>query len=433
MGLSEKKDRDHHESSPDVMREAALPLIDSRAPLFKKMERLMETLRDHLKIRRMSLAVLDREEESLWAVYSPRTRVARRKIPLSSSLLAAEVFRSSETALVGDIAERDDPKSMGEFHTVSCVFMPLKGRGKTIGVAGFADPLDADRFTDERMGYIGRLVEYLGDYVENARVLDRMKRDLERTRKENKELKRLMDWRAEATQMIVHDLKTPINETLGNLDLLREEPLSELGVECLDSALLGCDSLMRMVTNILDVSRMQSKKMMLKPEPKDLIALAQAAILGTASLRALNNVRVEETWSEAPMRVIADENLIKRTLINLLENAAKFSPEGEAIRITGKTDQGYRVIEVEDQGPGIPADLRRTIFDSYVSGPSAAQTIHSYGLGLAMCRLAAELHGGDIAVVSEPGMGSRFILRLPMNSAGEDAFTEQYEELEKAS
>ena len=433
MGFSEKSDRNHQNGSSDVTREAALLLIDSRAPLFRKMERLMETLRGHLKIQRMSLAILDREGKNLWAVYSPRTGVARRKIPVSSGLLAAEVFRNKKTALVGDIAGRDDAKSMGDCHTVSCVFTPLNGQGKTIGVAGFADPLDGERFTDERIGCIERLVDYTGDYIQNARILDQTKRDRDRARKENNELKRLMDWKAEATQMIVHDLKTPINETLGNLDMLREESLSELGVECLDSALLGCDSLMRMVTNILDVSRMQSQEMMLKPEPTDLNALAQAAIRGTASLRALKNVRVEESWSEIPMRVTADENLIKRTLINLLENAAKFSPEGEAIRVTGKTAQGYRIIEVEDQGPGIPAELCSTIFDSYVSGPSAAQAIHSYGLGLAMCRLAAELHGGDIAVVSEPGMGSRFILRLPMNISRENAFTEQYEAFEKAS
>ncbi len=413
--------------SEDVQRKAALLLIDHRAPLFKKMERLMELLRGYFKVRRMSLAILDRDTKSLWMVYAPHTRVARRKILLSADLLAADVFRSGETTLVGDVADRDDAKSMGEGHTASCLFVPLKGSGKTIGVAGFADPADGEEFTVERVARVEEIIRRMGDYAQNARVLDRISHQRDRARKENEELKRLMEWKAEVTQMIVHDLKTPINETLGNIDLLREEPLSELGVECLDSALMGCDGLMRMVMNILDVSKMQSRKMELKLETLEVDDLARAAIRGTASLQALKNVHITKSWDEIPFRIKADENLIQRTLVNLLENALKFSPEGGVIEITGKTSQGRRIIEVKDQGPGIPAELQRSIFDSYIRGPSAAETIRGYGLGLAMCRLAAELHGGEISVVSEPGMGSRFILRLPANSAREGEAEENRE------
>jgi len=108
-----------------------------------------------------------------------------------------------------------------------------------------------------------------------------------------------------------------------------------------------------------------------------------------------------------------DADMIRRVLINLLENAAKYSPSGSQIGISAETDEvGIRFCVI-DQGPGIPVEAREMIFEKFVRLPGTRAS-KGLGLGLAFCRLAVHAHGGKIWVDGDPGGGSRFCFDLPV-------------------
>jgi signal transduction histidine kinase len=110
--------------------------------------------------------------------------------------------------------------------------------------------------------------------------------------------------------------------------------------------------------------------------------------------------------------------MIRRVIINLLENAAKFTQQGGTIFLGARHDTHLVRIWVEDNGPGIPAAEQERIFDKF-SRLKLNETVKGMGLGLAYCRLAIQGHGGKIWVESEPGLGSRFIFSLPVLDTGD--------------
>ncbi len=106
---------------------------------------------------------------------------------------------------------------------------------------------------------------------------------------------------------------------------------------------------------------------------------------------------------------------MSRALWNLLDNAVKYSPESRAVHVELTREAGRASITVRDHGIGIPADEQRTIFDRFVRGTeSKSRRIHGTGIGLAMVRQIVRAHGGEVDLVSEPGRGSSFTIRLPV-------------------
>jgi signal transduction histidine kinase len=169
---------------------------------------------------------------------------------------------------------------------------------------------------------------------------------------------------------------------------------------------------MRLLTNLLDISKSEEGKLEPKRAAVDLHALV-AEVFDALGVRArARNIRL--TSSAEALSVHADADLLRRVLENLLENALRHAPEDSVVTVRGARRDGAVELEVADTGPGVPAGLRETIFDRFVrveSGDGAA-TRSGRGLGLAFCRLAVEAHGGSIRV--EDGTpGAVFRLSLP--------------------
>lgn len=244
--------------------------------------------------------------------------------------------------------------------------------------------------------------------VRNAVRTHRLFREVEDSYRRLHELESLRD---NLTHMLVHDFRSPLQSVLGYLRLLRMDAVERLTRDetgFLDRAMSCAELLTEMVGATLDVSRMEGEGMPLNRQPMVLSDVARRAAADVAGIAQETPIRIEE---HGELRVEADPDVVRRVLMNLLANALKFSPPGEAVVVYV---DGNRV-EVHDRGPGIPADERERIFDKFVQLKAWEDGgRHSSGLGLTFCQLAVQAHGGRIGVDCPPQGGSTFWFTLPL-------------------
>jgi len=242
--------------------------------------------------------------------------------------------------------------------------------------------------------------------VESKKLHDRIQAELVYAR----ELEILRD---NLTHFIVHDQRSLLMGIACGLQVMSEQ--NEVSAEnrrFLDIALGATQELNEMVSAILDLSRMESHQMPLRREICDLVALAKAGVQRTANIATYRMVQVQVTGTTAPADV--DRELIERIFANLLTNAFKFSPARSQITVTIFTVPGRVRVEVVDQGPGIPPEYHQSVFEKFGQVENRLQNRkYSTGLGLAFCKVAVELHGGQIGVKSELGKGSTYWFELP--------------------
>ena len=214
---------------------------------------------------------------------------------------------------------------------------------------------------------------------------------------------------------ISHELRTPLNAILGFSEVIRDGLLGDDRKRDREYATLIHQSgrhLLQIINEILDLSRIESGRMTLEPTQLDLRSLFEAAELLTREDFNERGVRLEFAIPKRCPSLYADDRAAKQMLVNLLSNAAKFSPTGTVVRLgaSRRTDGGLE-IDVTDQGSGIPDSLLPRIFEPFSQAQGMTTSDgHGTGLGLPLVRSLIELHGGEIHIDSREGEGTRVIL-----------------------
>jgi len=176
----------------------------------------------------------------------------------------------------------------------------------------------------------------------------------------------------------------------------------------------GKTTLARMITGYLDITRLESGATELRLSPVRLENLLERTLLLLDAVAAQHGIKLTRRFAPDLPAVLADADLLSRAVENLVSNAIKYSPSGTEVALTASSDEDAVSLEVADHGYGIPeADLAR-VFEKFYRVPRVQDAgVPGTGLGLAMVREIAELHGGSVAVRSEVGAGSTFTLRIP--------------------
>ncbi|MDH5758991.1 MAG: response regulator [Gemmatimonadota bacterium] len=240
------------------------------------------------------------------------------------------------------------------------------------------------------------------NYVYAKRLQDRVLSDYQR-------LTVLEQLRAGLTQMLVHDLRTPIIGIRGYLDLLTldyAETLPEEGQQFLSRAIHNTVTLQTLVNTVMDVSRLEEGSLPVNRSPVSLGEVVAEA------RRILGDDGDTLVSISADMLANCDQDLVLRVMVNLLSNALTFSPEGGVEVAAEVGSEGVRV-EVRDRGEGVPDAEKERIFEKFVQGKSHGHRSTSSGLGLAFVRLAVEAHGGTVGVLDREGGGSIFWFEIP--------------------
>jgi signal transduction histidine kinase len=230
----------------------------------------------------------------------------------------------------------------------------------------------------------------------------------------------------ELTALIIHDLKNPLSSILSNVQYaLGQDGMGPDERDSLRDVLRASQSMVRMVMNLLDISR--SEDGALVPHMTEFELGALLGEVGSEMQRRIEDKdqRLEIAVAPEVSHLEADRDLVRRILENLVDNAYKYGPRHATIRVEaallppggdGRRAPDTVELRVRDEGPGIPPAFREKIFEKYarVEGRSAHEVRGSHGLGLVFCRRAVQVHGGKIWVEENPGRGSCFCVRLAL-------------------
>jgi signal transduction histidine kinase len=232
------------------------------------------------------------------------------------------------------------------------------------------------------------------------------------------QLKKLDKIKSNFLSVTSHELRTPMSVIKGYIQMMLKGNLGTISNEqkkALEIVLRNSNQLDTLIQDILDISRLESGTMKFIPERTNVKNMLEQTIETMQSIADTKNIKISISLEENTPDLIIDQERVKQVIVNLLNNAIKFSYEGSIITIFARKTADYVLFEIQDFGRGIPKDKQDKIFEIFYQVDSERdRKIGGVGLGLAISRGIILSHGGNIWVESEPGKGSTFRLTLPI-------------------
>ena len=385
----------------------ALPAAELR-PTLNKASLLIADL---LHADKVDVFLLEHPTQTLVAAGTSNTPMGRKqkalgldRLPLANGGRTVQVYETERPFMTG--RQHEDPEELpGIKHRLgvkSALLVPLPIGVETRGVVGVSSA-QPDFFTEDDLRFLEAVARWVGTVAHRVELVQELTRLATRNAR-----------RAAAEEIITvlaHDMANYLMPLRARIELIQRRATRDNAQDYLrdaDGAAASLKALTRLITDLLDVGRLDQGLFTLRSQPVDVAALAKEV---ADSLRT-PGYKVEYRGPEE-LVIIADPDRLRQALENLAANAMKHSPPGlpvgvevqEQLRAEGR----WVCIAVSDQGPGIPAELLDTLFERFARGPGSS----GLGLGLYLARQIAQAHGGTLEVTSKPGDGTRFEIALP--------------------
>jgi len=221
--------------------------------------------------------------------------------------------------------------------------------------------------------------------------------------------------REDLIAMVYHDIRSPLSNIISSLEVLSALPLcaqDATAQSMVEIAQRSSERIQRLIDTLLDIDRLEAGQTIGSRKPVSMQALVREAVDIVQPMAEIKGLKLATRISSNLPPAIADDDMIRRVLINLLENAVKFTSEQGKIQVTVQRQGNMVLTSIKDNGPGIASNDQERIFEKYTR-LNALDDGRGLGLGLAYCRLAVHGHGGQIWVESKPGAGAMFRFTLP--------------------
>ena len=222
---------------------------------------------------------------------------------------------------------------------------------------------------------------------------------------------------------VTHELRSPLTSIAGFSELLLDQDLThEQSEEYASIILKESNRLSDLINKFLDISRIESGKIQAKKSEIELIDVVRTTVANNSHLASRKGISIEVHAPEQIKKVLADYSMMEQVFLNLLSNAIKYSPDDTRIDFVVKETPEHIIIEVHDQGYGIPRDSLKKIFEKFyrVGEHEKVREVAGSGLGLSLVKQIIDLHEGSVDVESELGRGSVFTVTLPISTSGSD-------------
>ncbi|MGD8991566.1 MAG: response regulator [Desulfobacterales bacterium] len=255
-----------------------------------------------------------------------------------------------------------------------------------------------------------RIKEYHNELIERYEEIE----------KKNFRLQELEEFKDGLLHMIVHDLKNPLFAISGNIELLLldKKNFSETQISAADNCLSSCQNLNEMVQQLLDINKLENRKLQLKREMTDLVPLIDGILNQLQKRAEEKQISINFVNTNGISTISIDSHLIRRVISNLVDNGIRHTPKGGRIEVTSGLEKSKNnlCVSVRDTGIGLDPAYHQKIFHKFeqVNLKNQGVSIGTAGLGLAFCKLAVEAHGGEIWVESKgEGQGATFCFTIP--------------------
>ncbi len=332
----------------------------------------------------------------------------------------AVALRRGEPVLVRDLNDQvlvevyaRNPEHLAVLRALrvrSLLVVPLLARGRTLGSIACGRTGTSPHYTTADLPLAEELARRAALSIDNARLYQ--------------EAQAAIRARDEFLSIAAHELRTPVTSIKGFAQMLmrvhaRGEIEGERLLRSLTTINEAADRLTTLTADLLDVSRIHTGRLPLRPEPLDLVAQVRALVERYRDQLGEHHTLVFRLVG-TPGQVVGDADRLEQVLTNLIDNAIKYSPRGGEILVEVRAEFGGVVVRIEDQGIGLSPGAEETIFQPFSRAPNAArQNVPGLGLGLYICRSIIERHGGTIRASSPgEGLGTVFEIRLPLGGAG---------------
>ena len=299
-----------------------------------------------------------------------------------------------------------------KYNLVSFLGLPLIVKGETLGDVSIFTR-EEHHFSEQEIEVFTTLAEQAAIAIYNSQLFDETKRQADELRIANEE-------RADFTAMIVHDLRTPLTSIMGASEILQEGTFGSINTEqkeWLGRIEVAARRLLEVVRNFLDLSKLEAGRLDLVKQEVDLKSLVQNALNFYQPLARGKALALRSGVDLKSPRIKADPNRLDQVLANLLSNAIKFSEQGGEVEL-GASQHNNREVKlwVRDHGPGMSAQEIGQLFEKYRQTTTGKNSKYGgTGLGLVICKMIVEAHGGKIWVDSEEGKGATFYFSLPVD------------------
>jgi signal transduction histidine kinase len=349
-----------------------------------------------------SILLVDPKSGDLYfeaATGSKSEEIQRYVVPIENSI-AGWVVQHGE-AVVLDDAQKDArhfPKSDIELHftTHSMLSVPLSVKGQIIGVLQALNKADAQSFDEDDVNLLMTLAAQAAVAVENSRLFQQ----------------------SDLISEMVHELRTPLTAILSYADMLLVSPVDEgQRLQFLETIRSEAERLTNMTNEFLDLARLSSGRARLVRSEVDLSKLVKMAVSVVKPQAADKGIRIAVKVTDGVPMVRGDEQRLHQVVLNLLSNAIKYNKPNGNVSVTGGfdiEDRNYLRVAVKDTGQGISKENLERLFEKFFRVADAEGYARGTGLGLSIAKQIIEVHGGQINVESELGVGSTFSFTLPV-------------------
>lgn len=334
-----------------------------------------------------------------------------RGVPLvlrSGEGISGQAYLTQKPVIINDYLKWEHAvASTKEAGWRAALAIPLVRAGQCLGVLTVRSTYPLARFDDDDARLLGLFGDQAIAALTTAELVEQQRRAVD-------QLERLNSAKSNFVSIVSHEFRTPLTGIQGFSELIRDEDLTPAEMkEYAADINKDAQRLNRMITEMLDLDRMESGKMTLSRERADVNAIVAEAAerLGANSPRHAIQLNLDP---QLPL-VDIDKDKINQVVLNLLSNAVKYSPGGGLIAITTRVEGDFVHVFVRDSGLGIPAESLEKVFERYSRLESGAtRYIQGTGLGLPIARQIIEMHGGHAWVESTVGEGSVFQFTLPL-------------------
>jgi PAS domain S-box-containing protein len=339
----------------------------------------------------------------------------RTDMPFMTGGIVARVVNRRQPEWVQDVSLDPDYQAIIPA-TRSQITCPMIAHDKLIGVI----VLETDQpstFTNEVYEFVQLLTARIAIAIDNAQLYGIAQQQLEELRALNAQLQELEQLKSDMIRIASHDLRSPLGIIGGYLSILRDDLMDSLTPEhhtYIEAMMQGLDRIDRLTTDFLSLERLQSAKRPLT-DPVDIGLLVHKAVYDAREPARLKSLTLESDLIADPLIVIGEETDLYEAIVNLLNNAIKYTPSGGRVHTRLLVEHDRVVFLVEDTGIGIPEEYHHRLFQSFFRvKTSETRDIPGTGLGLHLVKKIITRHGGSVIFQSKAGEGSIFGFTLPI-------------------